>query len=62
LLLVRTVLVARENGTCCSRERYLFFVRTVLIARENGRVIQDAYDSCPDPRGGLYLVVLGAIH
>ena len=27
----RTVLVRRENGTCSSRERYLFVVRTVLI-------------------------------
>ena len=32
----RTVLIARENGTCLPRERYLFVARTVLVARENG--------------------------
>ena len=41
---VRTVLVRRENGTCSSRERYLFVARTVLVARENGRGSQ------PPPR------------
>ena len=29
------LLVRRENGTCSSRERYLFVVRTVLVRREN---------------------------